>query len=71
MLQIKSKNQGEAIQKHQKENLELKGKVNSQDNEISFLKSQIDQLEKTIEDLNGTVKEKDEEIDKVEESRAD
>lgn len=71
MLQIKSKNQGEAIQKHQKENLELKGKVNSQENEISFLKSQIDQLEKTIEDLNGTVKEKDEEIDKVEESRAD
>ena len=42
MLKIKSKNQEETIQKMQRENLDLKSKVNSQENENTFLKSQID-----------------------------
>lgn len=71
MLQIKAKNQDATIQKHQKDNLELKGKVNSLENEISFFKMQIEQLETTVSDLNATIRDKDDDIDKVEETRVD
>ena len=71
MLRIKARQGDEALQKKDKENLELKSKVSSQENEIMFLKSQIEQLEKTIEGLNETIQEKDGDMDKNEEARAD
>lgn len=55
----------------QKDILSLKGENSQLKNEIEFLKSQISQMESTIDSLNGTIRDKDQEMDQVEDSRAE